>query len=145
MTLACQQCADHPANVRLVIDNEDSCHAVSGAWRFTVRTGCGGGGLSGGKRAATSSFAQKLGREPLTLGDSLYFDGDCINCLLDSLESARNLGWNLWSLRFVFDSLRVGFDHRPADYDRRHHREKAERDKKSNHLWSHQSALLEDA
>jgi hypothetical protein len=42
MTFCGKKCADHAANVRLVIDDEDCCHAISGTSRGTLRLGfCG--------------------------------------------------------------------------------------------------------
>ena len=83
VALGHEQRADHPADVRLVVDDQHARHSTSLRGRVGVR------------QSVLLHLGHQLGGEPLRFGDPLDLDGDRLDALLDPLEAAQHLGRHL--------------------------------------------------
>src|SRR6185437_10087848 len=111
--------ADHPANVRLVVNDQYALHAASGPSRSFGQNGsvrlhrrCGRrrrrnwSSERGGRAGA--HFRQQLGGEPLAFGDALDFRSHGLDGLLDSIEPREQLaGWQRIARRARLHAFRL--------------------------------------
>jgi hypothetical protein len=90
IALAGEQRADHPPDIRLVVGDENDGHLRGAILRSCARRS----ELARFSRA--SPFGEELGGESLSLRDSLHFDRDCLEGLLNPLEPSGNLRRYAW-------------------------------------------------